>query len=300
MEWIDKMNDALNYIEDHLLEETDYKAIAAQAGCSSYNFQRMFSFITDIPLAEYIRRRRLTLAGTELSDMSKTILDIAVKYGYDSSSSFSRAFRAMHGINPSEARQDGAALKAFPRITFNISIKGDREMTYRIEKKEAFDVFGIEAVCSFSDENAMTPGKLWAESHKNGEYERLFTNSGELPPYVADTLCKIHGVSNYRKTGDNTFVYMLCSFVSADSKTEGYNIAHIPAQTYAIFPSELFDWDADFGKVMDDLQKKFYSEWLPTSIYEQVDGPSFEIYGGTAEKGYIELWYPIRKKQEQI
>lgn len=296
MELIDKLNSAIDYIEENLDNDIDLAAVAAKAGCSSYNFQRMFSFITDISLAEYIRRRRLTIAGVELADKSRTVLDIAVKYGYDSASSFSRAFKALHGINPSEARQDGAVLKAFPKISFNISIKGEKEMDYRIETKKAFDMFGIEAVCSFTAENAMTPGQLWADSHKNGEYERLFENSGDLPNFVSPTLCKIHGVMNYRKTGDESFVYMLAAFVSPDSKTDGYDIAHIPEQTYAIFPSDMFDWDADFGKVMSDLQKKYYSEWLPGSGYEEVDGPSFEIYGGTVEKGYIELWYPIKKK----
>lgn len=297
MDWLTKMNAAINYIEKNLTEEIDFEVVAMKAGCSSYNFQRMFSFITDIPLAEYIRRRRLTQAALELQNRKMKVIDVAMMYGYDNATSFSRAFKILHGITPVQAQQEGVKLKAYPKLSFQISIKGDKEMDYRIETKEAFDVFGIETICSLKgEEGYLNPGELWQQCHKNGEYERLFSNSGSLPGFVANDLCKIHGVENYRKTGEDTFPYMLCAFCSKDSNTEGYQIAHIPTQTYAIFPSEPFGWDEDFGKVLTTLQKRFYSEWLPTADYVRADGANFEIYGGTSEQGYIELWYPVIKK----
>ncbi|WP_167958022.1 AraC family transcriptional regulator [Anaerosporobacter faecicola] len=297
MEWLTKMNAAIDYIETHLTEDIHFDIVAMNAGCSSYNFQRMFSFITDIPLAEYIRRRRLTQAALELQNTDQKVIDVAIKYGYDSATSFTRAFKTLHGLTPTEARQEGVILKAYPKISFQISIKGDQEMNYRIETKEAFDVFGIETICSLTNEEGrLTPAQLWKQCQQNGEYERLYANSGKLPDYVAKNLCKIHGVENYRTTDDNTFAYMLCAFCSKDSKTKGYQIAHIPAQTYAIFPSETFHWDEDFHTVLTTLQKRFYTEWLPTADYNRADGPNFEIYGGTPESGYIELWYPIVRK----
>lgn len=188
-------------------------------------------------------------------------------------------------------------MKAYPKISFQITMKGEKAMDYRIEHKEAFEVFGIETVCSLNGEDdEVTPSQLWQQCHKNGEYERLFSSAGSLPNFVAQNLCSIHGVENYRKTEGNTFPYMLCAFVSKDSHTEGYQKVQIPAQTYAIFPSKPFRWDADFGKVLSDLQKRFYSEWLPTADYERIDGANFEIYGGTKDYGYIELWYPVVKK----
>ena len=105
---------------------------------------------------------------------------------------------------------------------------------------------------------------------------------------------KIHGVENYRKTEGNTFPYMLFSFVSDSSNTDGYKIQHIPSQTYAIFPSEKFKWDEDFNEILRNLQKRFYSEWLPTANFEKVAGANFEIYGGDSEHGYIELWFPVK------
>lgn len=292
-----KMNSAIEYIEVNLTGEIDFNIVAMKACCSSYNFQRMFSFITDITLAEYIRNRRLTQAALELQNTDMKVIDVAVKYGYENATSFARAFKALHGVTPVEAKQEGVILKAYPKITFQISIKGEKEMDYRIETKEAFDVFGIETICSLSDEiGYLNPGQLWQQCHQNGGYERLFRNSGKLPSFVAQDLCKIHGVEYYRKTAENTFPYMLCSFVSKESNTDGYNIVHIPAQTYAIFPSKRFKWDEDFNEVLTTLQKRFYSEWLPASNYDRAEGANFEIYGGTEEYGYIELWFPVVRK----
>ncbi|HEX3076879.1 MAG TPA: effector binding domain-containing protein, partial [Lachnospiraceae bacterium] len=286
----------IDYIEANLTEEIDLNSVAKKACCSSYNFQRMFSFITDITLAEYIRRRRLTQAALELQNTSVKVIDVAVRYGYDTATSFARAFKSLHGITPVEAKQEGVVLKACPKISFQISIKGEKEMDYRIETKEAFDVFGIETICSLKgEEGYLWPSQLWEQCQANGEYDRLLSNSGQLPSFLSKDICKVHGVEYYRKTEEDTFPYMLCAFVSKNSNTEGYKVIHIPSQTYAVFPSERFLWE-DFTKVLTTLQKRFYSEWLPTANYERAEGANFEIYGGTEEYGYLELWYPVAKK----
>lgn len=297
MDWLTKMNAAIDYIEEHLTDEIDLNQVCAKACCSSYNFQRMFSFITDVPLAEYIRRRRLTAAALELQNSSHKILDIALKYGYDSATSFARAFSALQGLTPREAKQTGAKLKAYPKISFQIFIKGEKEMDYRIETKESFDVFGIETIASLAGEkNYQSPAELWQQCRQNGEYESLYSKAGDLPEFIRQDLCKIHGVENYRKTEGNTFPYMLCAFVSQNSSTEGYQTVRIPTQTYAIFSSDKFNWDTELHPILNTMHKRFYSEWLPTANYERAEGANFEIYGGTAEYGYIELWFPIRKK----
>jgi AraC family transcriptional regulator len=297
MDWLTRMNRALDYVESNLANEIDMNVVAQKACSSSYNFQKMFSFITGISLVEYIRRRRLTIAAFEIQSSNVKIIDVALKYGYDSPVSFARAFQALHGIVPSLARDSGVILKAYPRISFQIQIKGESEMEYRIEAKKAFDIFGIETIgSSIGDESYQSPANLWQNCHKDGSYEKLFKDSGDLPSFVSQDLCKIHGAVNYRTTEENTFPYMLCSFVESNSNTKGYSIAHIPAQTYAIFPSSKFKWDENFSSILSTLQKRFYSEWLPTSNYEKIDGAEFEIYGGTQEYGYIELWYPVVKK----
>ena len=129
------MNNALAYIEEHLTDDIDYREVSKIACCSEYHFKRMFSFLSGIGLSEYIRRRRLTLAALDLKDTKLRIIDVAVKYGYGSEDSFSRAFYSMHGILPSEARSENTQLKAYPRMAFQLSIKGGCEMNYRIVEK---------------------------------------------------------------------------------------------------------------------------------------------------------------------
>jgi AraC family transcriptional regulator len=291
------MNRAMDYIEMNLSGEIELAEVARRACCSSHHFQRMFSFITDVTLAEYIRRRRLTLAALELqnSDAVK-VIDVALKYGYESPVSFARAFQLLHGVTPAMARQGGIALKAYPRLSFLISVKGAEAMNYRIEAKEAFQIFGIERVFQTDEgeEATDTPARLWQECHANGEVKRLAANAGDLPSFVNQDLDKVHGACSYRKTDDHTFPYMLCAFKSKTSKTDGYTTVTIPAHTWAIFPSEKFPWD-QFGATIETLYRRFFSEWLPTAEYEQVEGTDFEIYGGSSEFGYVELWFAVRK-----
>ena len=185
MDWLDKMNSALDYVEINLMHEIDFNVVAQKACCSNYNFQRMFSFITGTTLSEYIRRRRLTLAALELQSSDIKVIDLALKYGYDSPVSFTRAFQTLHQLTPTDARREGTTLKAYSRISFQISIKGENEMNYRIETREAFSVFGIETISStIGDENYLSPHGLWQKTQANGEYEKLFKDSGDLPCFV--------------------------------------------------------------------------------------------------------------------
>jgi len=297
------MNAALSYVEDNLAGEIDHETLAQIACCSSHNFFRMFSFITEVSLSEYIRRRRLTLAALELQNNGVKIVDLALKFGYDSPVSFSRAFQALHGVTPSKARTDGVILKAYPRLSFQISIKGEKEMDYRIESKEAFKVFGIEdvfkteaGILNTSDSTSpKKPSDLWDECHANGAYEKLARDAGDLPAFVGKDLCKVHAVCDYKETEDGTFPYMLCAFKSPGSNIDGYTVVDIPAHTWAIFPTGKFEWD-DCGKVLGSLYKRIFSEWLPTSNYEQVGSLDMELYGGDDDFGYVEIWLAIKKK----
>ncbi|WP_127530104.1 AraC family transcriptional regulator [Paenibacillus kobensis] len=297
MEWLGRMNRAIDYIETNLTEELELGEVARMACCSSYQFQRMFSFITDVTLAEYIRRRRLTLAALELQNGGAAkVIDVALKYGYESPVSFARAFHALHGITPAMARQEGIALKAYPRLSFLITIKGAEAMNYRIETKESFEVFGIEGVfrADGCGDAPQTPAKLWEQSLANGDVKRLEACAGPLPSFVSQDLNSVHAVCSYRKTGLDTFPYMLCAFKDERSNTDGYTTVMIPAQTWAIFPAEPHAWD-QFDGMIETLYKRFYTEWLPTSGYEQVEGAEFEMYGARNGLNYFELWFAVRK-----
>ncbi|AEI42386.1 AraC family transcriptional regulator [Paenibacillus mucilaginosus] len=302
MDWLERMNRAMDYIESNLAGEIELSEVARRACCSSHQFQRMFSFITNVTLAEYIRRRKLTLAALELKNSEASrVIDIAMKYGYESPVSFARAFQSLHGITPAMARQDGIALKAYPRLSFLITIKGVDAMNYRIETKESFEVFGMERVfrSDGSGDPPSTPEQFWQQSHANGEVERLAANAGDLPRFVSQDLYKVHGICSYKHTGHDTFPYMICAFKSGTSNANGYSTIMIPAQTWAIFPSEPIAWDA-FGGTMETLYRRFYAEWLPTSGYEQVDEIELQVCGERAGLYSIELWFAVRKSNARL
>jgi len=305
MELLDRMNKAIDYVEKHITEELDLPKLAQLTCCSTYNFQRMFSMVAGITITEYVRRRRLTLAALELQQGDVKVVDVALKYGYDSPVSFSRAFQTLHGIKPSEAKKSNISLKAFPKMTFQITITGGSEMNYRIVKTKAFKVFGIEAVVSTVGEDYFQHGgkvwsTIWDTNFANGKYEELKMAVGEAKPAFYDTMfaCEmwqIHGLMNYKKINDTTYGYMQCSFVTPDSKTDGYTVVEIPETTWAVFPTGMMKWE-DLGTAIDKVFKKFYSEWLPTSEYEKTDDPEFEMHTGNLEEGNIELWMPVRRK----
>ncbi len=296
MEWLERMNRAIDYIEANLTGEIELREAARMACCSSYQFQRMFSFITDVTLAEYIRRRRLTLAALELQHGGLTkVIDVALKYGYESPVSFARAFHALHGITPAMARQEGIALKAYPRLSFLITIKGAEAMNYRIETKESFEVFGIEGVFRVDGggEAPQTPAKLWEQSFANGVVKRLEACAGELRHSSAGICIPF---MRYAATGrpGQTRSRTCCAPSKVKAATWKYNTVTIPSYTWAIFPSEPHPWD-QFGETIETLYKRFYTEWLPTAGYEQADGIEFEMTGDKDGLNYIELWFAVRK-----
>ena len=305
MDWLTRMNAALAHVEENLDGAIDYETLAKIACCSSHNFIRMFSFITDVSLSEYIRRRRLTLAALELQNSDAKVIDVAMKYGYNSPVSFARAFQHLHGVTPSEARADGVNLKAYPKMSFQIQIKGEKEMDYRIETKEAFQVFGIERAYkeedvelldTVEDVDILMVNDLWWEAcHESGELEKLKADAGDLPSFVSKNLGKVHVVFEYGKTDPGTFLSMLFAFRGPTSKTEGYTVADIPAHTWAIFPSDkhhVSEQDA----VVAALNKRIFAEWFPASSYELAGELEMELYGGDEENSYFEIWLAVRKK----
>lgn len=299
MEWLERMNGAIRYIEENLAGDIDYEEAARHVYCSVYQFQRMFAFIAGIPLSEYIRRRRLTLAGLELKASDIKIIDLALKYGYDSPVSFARAFQKLHGVSPSSARDGSVQLKAFPPISFHITIKGDAEMNYRIEEKPAISVFGVEEIISMENgENFRAIPAFWNRALSDGTVDRIGKASGIHCDENFKGIMPVNAVLCYRDTGNNTFPYMLCAFTPESGVPEGFDSVVIPAATWAIFTTEEHTEDKT-TEVIQSLWKRIYSEWLPTSVYEPVPGGSeFELYGvADSGKSYCEVWIMVNKKK---
>jgi len=175
VEWLARMNATLDYIENNLCGEIDYSALEKVACCSAHTFFKMFSYVADVSLSEYIRRRRLTLAALDLQSGDAKVIDVALRYGYESPVSFARAFQGLHGVTPTQAKKCGITLKAYPSISFQMSITGRQHLDYRIEKKDAFQVFGIEGIfrTDESGEHPKIPADLWKDCHANGAITKL-------------------------------------------------------------------------------------------------------------------------------
>lgn len=289
MKWLDNMNNAITYIENNLLEKMDYDKVAQAALCSAYQFQRMFTFISNMPLSEYVRRRKMTLAGFELQNSNIKIIDLALKYGYDSPEAFTRAFQLLHGITPSMARKKGVTIKAYPRISFQITIKGDSEMNYKIVQKEAFEVYGVEQIFDTKDgENLREIPKFWNNFMVNGEYDKL-VKSCNYPS-------SLNAISCYRELESTKFPYMICALKTPLSDTSGYTLVSVPASTWAVLanePHEIEDTSAQTQK----LVARVYTDWLPTANYDMIPGYEFEMYYSTADgKCYEETWIRVKSK----
>lgn len=288
MDYLNRMNEALDYIEKNLDGEIDYKKVSSIACCSVSYFQRVFSFITEISLSEYIRRRRMTLAAFELQNSDIKIIDLAMKYCYESPDSFSRAFQNLHGITPSVARNSGVPLKAYPRITFHISIKGDVEMNYRIEKKEAFRIVGVKRHYQGPTDDESAVPIFWNELYSNGMVDEISSLSTGTP----------NGVHGFLQVmGDENVDYMIAS-VSEKEPLNGMSSQIIPKSTWAIF-----EVCGPVSAAMSDAWKRIFSEWLPTSNYiyaeNSIDIECFPFPGDKRQPDFkFEIWIPVIEKSK--
>lgn len=296
MDILTQLNKAMAYIETHIDNDLALAEVSSVTAYSPYHFGRLFYYISDMPLSEYIRKRKLSLAAMKLQSGNDKVIDLAVMYGYDSADSFSRAFVKQHGATPSAARQPGVNLTIFPPLTFQIKIKGVKAMNWRIEEREAFEVFGIERIFN-NNENDKVSG-FWDECHQNSSYERLFDAAGGVRypdghgyP-LEDGGCVIRAVCGYCEPGDDTFPYMICALKKPGSNTSGYKVAQIPKTTWAVFRSDTTDY---IGLEIPTLFNRAYSEWLPSSGYDKAIGPDMEIYYMTSDgKHFEEVWIPVK------
>lgn len=284
MDIIQQFNAALGYIEDNLAGDIDYAQIAKTACASPYHFQRMFAAVTAVPLSEYIRRRRLTQAALEMQNSDAKILDIALKYGYNSPDSFTRAFRAMHGITPSQAREGGAKLKSYARIIFTLSIKGVIAMDYRIVEKEAFKIVGQKEWTTLENgQNAINIPKMWERLSKEKCYQ-IASLANTQPTGIIGACADMY---------EGGFDYWIAAATTNPCPPD-LDEMQIPASTWAVFESR-----GPMPGAIQDVWKRIYAEWFPNSGYEHACSPDFEWYaqGDNQAEDYLsEVWIPIVKK----
>jgi AraC family transcriptional regulator len=281
MEWIDRLNDAISYIEGHLTDSIDTDQLGRIACCSAYHFQRMFSYMAGIPLSEYIRRRKMSLAAVDLQEKNIKIIEVAGKYGYSSPTAFNRAFQSVHGIAPSAVWNEGASIKSFPAITFKITVKGAEEMNYRIESREAFRIVGVSVPLHKDIEENFTviPSK-WAEVSMNGTLQKLI-GLMDTPPMgvLGISLCN----------DEEAWKYYIS--VSSSKDADGLEEYTVPAATWAIFSG------TGTNQSIQELERRIVTEWLPTSGYEYGSAPDIEVYlNPDPQNAQYEVWIPVVKR----
>ncbi len=282
MEWIERLNDALRYIEEHLDDSFDIAQAARIACCSPYHFQRVFSYVAGIPLSEYVRRRRMSKAAVELQNGAK-VLDVALAYGYDSPTSFNRAFQSVHGVTPSQAKKRGAVLTSFPPISFQITIKGEVAMNYRIENRDAFRIVGVSRpLFQEVEKNFRVVPQMWQTAAEDGTIAALAAKM-EMEPV---------GVLGVSVCGEPEEWRYYIAVASGEPVEPPLEACVIPAATWAIFPGE-----GPMPGAIQELEKRIVTEWLPTSGYEYANAPDIEVYiNADPQNAKFEVWIPVTKK----
>lgn len=285
MDWIESLNGAINYIEENLTKEIDYDQAAKIACCSTFHFRRMFSYIAGIPLSEYVRKRKMTLAAFDLQSTGAKVIDVSKKYGYDSPTAFNKAFKSVHGVAPQKAKKRNINLKTFMPISFKIQVKGEVEMNYKIVNKEAFRIVGFKKSYEMDiEDNFKQVPKFWRNTLLTGKIPKIIALNDIEPKGLL-------GVSTCQNGKD--FDYYIAA---ASNKEVSHSMSEytVPKCTWAVFES--------IGKLPDalqQLQKRIITEWLPNSGYEYANAPDIELYyeGNQQSDDYkCEAWIPIKRK----
>lgn len=288
MEWLKNLSNAIEYIEDNLDKEISYEEAARIACCSTYYFQRLFSYVAGVSLSEYIRKRRMSQAAFELQRTDQKVLDVALKYGYTSPTSFNRAFQSVHGITPAAAKNKGSTLNAYPPIRFSVKITGGNAMSYHIAETGVIRIVGIRtSLTEDMEENQRIVPKFWKDTLDENQFSDICLLSNENPKGIL-------GISVYHDP-DNIFYYIAAT-TSKDAPTGMYQY-EIPATTWVVFEN-----DGHFKENVQDVFKRFYTEWLPFSGYEYVGLPDIEVYPiihGKPIYGHSEVWIAVKKEKEK-
>ncbi|WP_063050871.1 AraC family transcriptional regulator [Nocardia arthritidis] len=282
---LERLNQAMEHIECNLDRAGDVEEVARIASTSEYHLRRMFSALAGMPLSEYVRRRRLTLAGAEVLAGRETLLEIAVRYGYGSGEAFARAFRAMHGIGPGEARRTGAALNSQSRMAFRLTIEGSSSMRYRIVDKAAFDVVGLETrvpLVHAGPNQAIIDFVRRIDPHTLQGLEKL----SDQEPHGIVSVCD--GMDPSRAEGTELDYHH--GVITSPAKREGATTLTVPAGTWAVFTTS-----GPALQAVQELWRDVFTEWFPSNPYRTRTGPEILRTRLSPEKTEAdsELWLPV-------
>ncbi|QCR34039.1 AraC family transcriptional regulator [Lysinibacillus sp. SGAir0095] len=288
MSWVDSIQKAIDYMENHLLDvDLSIEQIAKACNSSAFHFQRTFSILTDITVGDYIRRRRLTLAAQDLVNTNDKIIDIAYKYGYETPESFAKAFRKQHKLSPMEARKKLGPLQSYNRLVIKIKLEGALPMNYKIIEKESFQVVGVKRTYNYKNgENLSEIPQFWSDVHSDGTNDQLINlNNGDIQGILG--VCTVE--ENEKQNGKMDYWIATAHRGETPNGIDSYEI---PASKWVIF-----EVHGAMPHAMQDTWKKIYSEWFPSNPYKPAGTAELEVYtneDASKPDYYSEIWIPIK------
>ncbi|MFH9068960.1 AraC family transcriptional regulator [Streptomyces alboflavus] len=286
---LERLNQSLEYIERQLDQDVDVAEVARIAATSEYHLRRMFSALAGMPLSEYVRRRRLTVAGGEVLAGRESLLDIAVRYGYGSGEAFARAFRALHGVGPGEARRTGAALVSQARLTFRLTVEGSSSMRYRVVDKPDFSVVGLKTRVPLVHSGPNQAIIDFVRGIAPATLEGLEKLSDQEPHGVV-AICD--DLDPSRAEGTELDYYQ--GVITSAAAPDGATVLPVPAGTWAVFTTS-----GPAPQAIQELWRDVFTQWFPSNPYRSGPGPEILRTRMSPDKteADAELWLPVEREQ---
>lgn len=286
MDCIQSIQKAIEYMESHLLDKIRYEDVAKQLYMSNYHFHRLFSMITGITANEYIRSRRLSMAGQEMTMSEKKVIDVAFKYGYETPESFTKAFTRFHGVTPNLAKRSGTKLQSFNRLVIKIKLEGGTVMDYKIVEREKFQL--LTRVQAFRNESTSEEGNteipdFWKQCGADGTFDILKKHSKNHD---------IYGVCAPISKEETHFNYGIGMPYDGGSIPDGLRVWDVTPTLWAVFKCIGTD-----GECIGETWDRIFKEFLPSSEYNMLDDTDFELYSeNNSPDCFCEIWIPVEKK----
>ena len=296
MEWLSAIRAAIDYMENHLTDNISAQDVAGQVFLSPFFLQRGFSLMTGYGIGEYLRNRRLYQAALDLQRTDEKVIDIALRYCYETPESFTKAFVRFHGATPTQVR-DGAKINVFLPLTIKLSIQGGHQMEYKITPMFPFKVIGFQKV--FDNETAYDEiPKFWDEICEKYAAS-VYAGNAPANPYekaLMDNCIGEYGVC-IDDIGDGKFRYLVAGKYTGGDVPEGMTVYEFPRSDWAVF-----DCIGPIPKALQTVNTRIFREWLPGNLdYELCGNASVEWYdcvnGEKSDPDYHSaIWVPVRKK----
>ncbi|WP_262848606.1 AraC family transcriptional regulator [Mumia quercus] len=286
---IAELNRLIEGVEAHLSDDLDVAALARTLGTTEYHLRRMFSSLTGMPLSEYVRRRRMTVAAADVV-AGASLLDVAVRFGYGSAEAFGRAFRAVHGAAPADVRRDGGPLRSQPQLRLRLTVEGNTSMDTRITDRPVFRLVGHAARVPLVHRGRNPSIEAHVASLPADEHTRLKALGDTEPAGLLQVSADVD--PDYTEGSELTYLHGV-ALDAATAAPADLDVIEVPAGTWVVFRTS-----GSYPAALQDAYAASASEWFPSNPWRLRPGPSIVAVLDRAEDfstATTELWMPIER-----